>query len=61
LQCITKKLPVAYRDAQLLKEELMRLKRIAEDLISQAVKKQVRDKGSFVKNLFFSFASNFNC
>ncbi len=52
LLCITKKLPVAYGNPDILNEELLRLKRIAEDLVTQAVKKQVPDRGSFVKNSF---------
>lgn len=52
LLCITKKLPAAYGNPELLNEELLRLKRIAEDLVTQAVKKQVPDRGIFVKNSF---------
>jgi len=52
LLCITKKLPPTFGNYEHLNEELLRLKRIAEDLVTQAVKKQVPDKGSFVKNSF---------
>ncbi len=52
LLCITKKLPIAYGCHERLNDELLRLKRIAEDLATHAVKKQVPDKGTFVKNSF---------
>jgi hypothetical protein len=52
LLSITKKLPATFGNYEDLNQELLRLKRIAEDLVTQAVKKQVPDKGSFVKNSF---------
>ncbi|WP_018615943.1 phage integrase SAM-like domain-containing protein [Segetibacter koreensis] len=57
-QSITKKLPGVYGNFELLNRELVRLIRIAEDLVDLATKKQVSDRGSFVKRYFspsFSF------
>ena len=50
--CISEKLPANYGNHEYLNEELTRLKRIAEDLITYAIKKQLPDKGSFVKKSF---------
>src|SRR3954451_7396274 len=48
-ESVTKKLPAPYGNYEQLNKELTRLIRIAEDLIGLATKKQVSDKGSFVK------------
>ena len=56
-RCISNKLPQAYGNSQRLNEELIRLTRIAEDLVTFAINNQILDKGSFVKK---SFRSDFD-
>jgi len=50
--CISEKLPVNYGNHESLNTELTRLKRVAEDLVMHAIKRQLPDKGSFVKKSF---------
>lgn len=51
-QSVIRKLPLAYGNPEQLNKELVRLIRIAEDLVELASKKQVADRGSFVKKYF---------
>ena len=50
--CISKDLPLLFGEFSKLNLELIRLQRIAEDLISYAIRKNFPDKGSFVKTNF---------
>jgi hypothetical protein len=43
-QKITAELPVQFGDAVKLNDELLRLKRLVEDLVAEATKKQIEDK-----------------
>ena len=52
LRCISTKLPTQFGDHQILNEELRRQIRIAEDLVTHAIKSKLPDKGAFVKNSF---------
>jgi hypothetical protein len=51
-QKITAELPVQFGDPVKLNDELFRLKRLVEDLVAEATKKQIEDKGAFVKKAF---------
>lgn len=51
-RCVSHKLPIRIGDFQLLNEELRRQLRIAEDLVTHAIKNKLPDKGGFVKNSF---------
>ncbi len=51
-RCVSQKLPARFGDHQQLNEELRRHLRIAEDLVTHAVKNKLLDKGAFVKNSF---------
>ncbi len=50
--CISNQLPSKYGDPIKLNLELVRLMRMAEDLIAHAVKNSIADKGKFVKQSF---------
>ena len=50
--CISNKLPYSYGDHEKVNEELIRLKRVAEDLVTHAIKKGVPGRGNFVKKSF---------
>jgi len=52
LSRISEKLPLEFGDYEKLNFELGRQKRIAEDLISHASKKEIVNKGAFVKKTF---------
>ncbi len=56
-RCVSSKLPQAYGNSQRLNEELVRLTRIAEDLVTFAINNQILNKGGFVKK---SFRSDFD-
>ena len=49
---ISPKLPTEFGDFRGLNDELFRLKRIAEDLVSHAIKHRIKDKADFVKATF---------
>jgi hypothetical protein len=49
---ISDKLPAEFGDYEILNDELNRQKRIAEDLISHAAKKEITNKGAFLKQTF---------
>ncbi len=49
---ISEKLPTEFGDYEILNDELNRQKRIAEDLITHAIKKEITNKGAFVKQAF---------
>jgi hypothetical protein len=51
-QRISAELPIQFGDAEKLNDELLRLKRVVEDLVAEATKKQIEDKGAFVKKTF---------
>jgi hypothetical protein len=51
---ISPKLPSAYGDANKLNHDLIRFKRVVEDLVTHATQKQITDKGRFVKETFSS-------
>ncbi|AEW01141.1 integrase family protein [Niastella koreensis GR20-10] len=51
-QKITAELPNQFGDAVKLNDELLRLKRLVEDLVAEATRKQITDKGAFVKKAF---------
>ncbi len=50
--CITNNLPEAYGKVQHLNDELNRMFRIVEDLVSFALKNKISDTGNFVKKTF---------
>lgn len=50
--CITNNLPEAYGKVQHLNDELNRVFRIVEDLVSFALKNKISDTGNFVKKTF---------
>ncbi|GEO08659.1 site-specific integrase [Segetibacter aerophilus] len=50
--CISKDLPVVHGDATGLNEDLKRMYRIAEDIISYAIRNKIEDVGNFVKKIF---------
>lgn len=56
-RCVSNKLPANYGSSQKLNEQLVKLTRIAEDLVTFAINNQISDKGSFVKK---SFRSDFD-
>ncbi|MBO9203353.1 MULTISPECIES: site-specific integrase [Niastella] len=49
---ISPQLPPQFGDASKLNDELLRQKRLVEDLVAEATKKQIEDKGAFVKKTF---------
>lgn len=51
-RCISNKLPPEFGSYKQLNEELNRQFRIVEDLVTHASRKQLPDKGTFVKNTF---------
>lgn len=53
-RCVSSKLPKNFGSSQRLNEEIIRLTRIAEDLVTFATNNQISDKGNFVKNSFHS-------
>ena len=53
-RCVSNKLPVNFGSSQRLNEEIVRLTRIAEDLVTFATNNQISDKGDFVKRSFHS-------
>jgi hypothetical protein len=49
---ISSKLPLTYGDAAKLNQDLIRYKRVVEDLVTHAINKEIVDKGRFVKETF---------
>lgn len=49
---ISPQLPPEFGDAVKLNDELLRQKRLVEDLVAKATRKQISDKGAFVKKAF---------
>ena len=49
---ISLQLPPQFGDASKLNDELLRQKRLVEDLVAEATRKQITDKGAFVKKAF---------
>jgi hypothetical protein len=52
---ISKELSSTYGDATQLNEDLKRMYRIAEDIISYAIKNKIEDVGNFVKKTFHPY------
>jgi hypothetical protein len=50
--CISENLPELYGDVEHLNSELDRMIRLAQDLVSFAVKNRIEERGSFVKKTF---------
>jgi hypothetical protein len=50
--CVSEKLPTHFGNFEKLNDEINRQKRIAEDLIIHANRKQIINKGAFVKQTF---------
>lgn len=49
---ISPQLPPQFGNASKLNDELLRQKRLVEDLVAEADRKQIEDKGAFVKKMF---------
>jgi site-specific recombinase XerD len=50
--CVSNNLPLCYGEAKRLNEDLRRMYRIAEDIISYATENKIEDIGNFVKKTF---------